>query len=134
MIWNSGNPMELTTLQSRLGVQLPPRHLEALQNLADPIHKACDFLLIESTCELLRLDYINDFLHAQDTIDPWPLFLVAFASNGCRDFYAYDLRHGMSVIYIDPDWTVAENLSAEDKLQFETFDQWYEWELSNRRR
>jgi hypothetical protein len=54
------------------------------------------------------------------------VFLVAFASNGCGDYFAYDLRSDPPrIIYTDPDCTVAENLAAEDKLEYGSFDEWY---------
>ena len=118
--------MDVAAVESRLGVQFPLRHRAALLNPADPIHDACDFLLAESPHELLRLADVHGLLHGSDCTDGWPAFLVAFASNGCGDYFAYDLRHGMQVIYIDPDLSVAENLSAKDRLRFDTFDQWYE--------
>ena len=63
-----------------------------------------------------------------------PPFLVAFASNGCGDYFAYDLRSELPrITYMDPDHTVAENLEAEDKLEYESFEQWYASRRKRRR-
>lgn len=126
--------MNLAPLESQLGLQFPPRHREALLNLADPIHTACDFLLPESPYKGLRLIDVNRLLHDPDSLNRWPDFLIAFASNGCADFFAYDLRRPPLVIYVDPDHTVEENLAAGDRLQFDSFEKWYDWELRPRRK
>jgi hypothetical protein len=127
--------MDIAEVESRVGVRFPARHRAALLDREDPIHAACDFLVIESPYELLRLVDVNAFLHSPDTVNRWPAFLVAFASNGCGDHFAYDLRsRDLPVIYMDPDLTADENLVADDKLQFATFDQWYDWQLGKRLR
>ena len=93
---------------------------------ADPIHEWCDFLVPDSPYELLRWVGANEFLHAPGHWNRWPVFLVAFASNGCGDYFAYDLRSDPPrIIYMDPDCTVAENLAAEDKQEYGSFDEWY---------
>jgi hypothetical protein len=92
-------------------------HRRALLDLADPIHEACDFLLPSSEYELLRLVHVNEFLHARPW-DPWPELLVAFASSGRGDYFAYDLRELTAIVlYLDPDRTIAENLQTTDKLE-----------------
>ncbi len=58
----------------------------------DPIHGKMDFLVPESRYEALRWVETNEFLHDQSDWDPWLPFLVAFASGGCGDYFAYDLR------------------------------------------
>jgi hypothetical protein len=92
---------------------------------ADPIHQWCDFLVLDSPYELLQWVATNGFLHSRDGPN-WPDFLVAFASNGCGDYFAYDLRSDKPrIVYMDPDYTVAENLAADDKLEYGTFEEWY---------
>ena len=94
---------------------------------ADPIHDACDFLVPDSPYELLRWVDVNEFLHTPDHWNRWPQFLVAFASNGCGDYYAYDTRsEPPKIIYMDPDNMVDENLVKTDGLEFATFEAWYE--------
>jgi hypothetical protein len=105
---------------------LPADHLLKMRDLSDQIHLACDFLLLESQHELLRINHVNDSLHRPDRGDPWPDFLLAFASNGCGDYYAYDLRTTPSIIrYMDPDQTVEENLRlSRDRLRLDSFADW----------
>jgi hypothetical protein len=101
--------MELSEAESRLGVRLPPRHQQAVLDPADPIHEACDFLVPDSPHTLLRWVGVNYFLHGAHQWDRWPPYLVAFAFNGCGDYFAYDLRSDPPrVVYIDPDRTVPE--------------------------
>lgn len=118
--------MELADAESLLGVTLPDRHRQAMLDPTDPIHDACDFLVLNSPYELLRWIGVNEFLHAPDREDRWPPFLIAFASNGCGDYFAYDLRsEPPRIIYMDPDHTVAENLTDEEMLAYESFERWY---------
>jgi SMI1 / KNR4 family (SUKH-1) len=115
--------MELSEIESRLNIRFPKKHRKAFLDLTDPIHKACDFLLPSGKHDLLRK---NEWLRSLKS-DSWPEFLVAFASNGCGDYFAYDLRQNPpTIIYIDPDDTVSENLSDASKLCFESFDEWYD--------
>jgi hypothetical protein len=122
--------MGLAEEEGRLGITLSDRHRRAMMDSADPIHEACDFLVPESPYELLRWAAVNEFLHASDRWNRWPHFLVAFASNGCGDYFAYDTRTAPAkIIYIDPDKTVDENLSKTDRFEFDTFEAWYEMKL-----
>jgi hypothetical protein len=126
--------MELHEIEQRLGMTFPPRHQQAMLDIADPVHEACDFLVPSSPYHLLRLLDVNQMLHTRDNRDCWPSFLIAFASNGCGDYFAYDLRTGPPrIIYMDPDKTVNENLSKKSALEFATFDSWYEWKVERRR-
>jgi hypothetical protein len=120
--------MEIAEIEKRLNIKFPELHLAVMVNSKDTIHEACDFLVPVTEYELLDILAVNELLHNPDYPNPWPDFLVAFASNGCGDYFAYDLRvQPNSIIYIDPDLTVEENLVAEDKLKFETFDAWYKY-------
>jgi hypothetical protein len=125
--------VELAEAEARIGIVLPEEHRRAMLDPADPIHNACEFLVHSSPHRLLELVAANEFLHAPDYGNRWPAFLVAFASNGCGDYFAYDLRTASPrVIYIDPDETVWENLASEDMLVFESFAEWYTDRLSRR--
>jgi hypothetical protein len=116
--------MELEQAEAQLSISLPNRHRQAMLDSSDPIHDACDFLVPDSPYELLRWAEVNEYLHAAGN---WPPFLVAFASNGCGDYFAYDIRQKPTrIIYIDPDRTVEENLCEEDKLEYDSFESWYE--------
>src|SRR4051794_25125375 len=126
--------MLLRDIEERLEISFPPRHKKAMADATDPVHEACDFLVPSSQYEGLLLLKVNEFLHSQDTWNRWPEFLIAFASNGCGDYFAYDTRNEPpKIIYIDPDKTVEENLSKSDGFEFDTFEAWYEYKVSQRR-
>jgi hypothetical protein len=117
---------DLSEIQRKLKFKFPARHGQAILDARDPIHEACDFLGLSRSKgdDILQT---NECIHGAKFGDPWPDFLIAFASNGCGDYFAYDTRqYPASVIYIDPDCTVKENLQAVDKVSYETFEQWYE--------
>jgi hypothetical protein len=126
--------MELSEIENRLAMTFPPRHKQAMADSTDLVHEACDFLVPSSPYELLRLVEVNDFLHAMDNGNRWPAFLVAFASNGCGDYFAYDLRtEPPKIIYMDPDRTVDENLSNRERLEYSSFEDWYASKVGRRR-
>jgi hypothetical protein len=87
-------------------VTFPEQHQRAMRDVADPIHRACDFFVQSSDNPSLDLAAENQRLHSPRVAAPWPDFLVAFASQGCGDYFAYDTRQSpASIIYIDPDAT-----------------------------
>ena len=99
-------------------------------NPVDPIHDACDFLVPTSPHELLDIVKVNEFLHRPTNWNSWPAFLVAFASNGCGDYFAYDLRGAEVLIrYIDPGYTIEEILHADDQFVFDSFEAWYRYKV-----
>lgn len=115
----------INVLEEQFHLRFSQRHRSAIEDSSDPIHQRCDFLVAESPFELLRFKDVNETLH-QLELNRWPTFLVAFASNGCGDYFAYDLRAAPpKVIYMDPDHTVEENLNSDDIFWFPTFDAWY---------
>ena len=121
--------MTLDAVEVHLGFRFPERHRQAFLDAKDPIHDASDFLVPASPYPGLEIVRVNDRLHAAE-FNAWPAFLVAFASNGCGDFFAYDLRTSPNrILYIDPDLTVDENLAADDKLQYDSFECWYAEEV-----
>lgn len=124
--------MSLADAEVRLGISLPRRHRDAMLDPSDPIHDACNFLVPSSPYELLRWVEVNECLHGTEQSNQWPAFLVAFASNGCGDYFAYDLRcEPPAVIYMDPDYTVEENLTADDRLSYPSFEAWYASQLGS---
>lgn len=118
--------MSLASVEQLLQFSFPRQHRAAMLNPNDPVHNVCDFLVPESPYHLLRLVDVNQFLRNPERPDPWPSFLIAFASNGCGDYFAYDLRgQSPEIIYVDPDHSVHENLSSTDRLAFSSFEVWY---------
>jgi hypothetical protein len=108
----------------------PEQHQRVMQDAADPIHRACDFLVQSSTNKSLDLAAVNEWLHSPEVWAPWPDFLIAFASNGCGDYFAYDTRQSPpSIIYIDPDDTPDENLTDAKALRYSSFGEWYESQI-----
>lgn len=109
-------------------------HLAVMQDPDDRVHDACDFLILDSPYPLLQVDHVNDSLHGPARVDPWPPFLVAFASNGCGDYYAYDFRTEPPVIrYVDPDKSIEENLRlSRDNVRFASFSDWYAHKVKGR--
>src|SRR5262249_28803827 len=131
----AGSNVNLEEIEAMLGLKFSERHRQALSDLNDPIHDATDFLVPSSPHEGLRLLEVNEFLHAADTWDNWPQFLVAFASNGCGDYFAYDLRSEPApIVYMDPDYTVEENLNSTGGLVFDSFESWYQSKIDKFRR
>ncbi|HEY3760878.1 MAG TPA: SMI1/KNR4 family protein [Verrucomicrobiae bacterium] len=119
--------MELSEVEAKLKFAFPDRHRQALLNPNDPIHELCAFLVISDSDTLYQnICRKNEWLHSSDFNDPWPNFLIAFASNQSGDYFAYDTRKSpVSIVYIDPDKTVEENLQDEEALWYNTFEQWY---------
>jgi hypothetical protein len=101
-----------------------------MHDKTDPIHRACDFLVESSDNMGLAFVAVNEWLHSQRVAFPWPSFLVAFASNGCGDYFAYDMSQSPpSILYIDPDATPEENLADPEALRYSSFEEWYESKL-----
>ena len=116
--------MKLDAIEDYFGIRFPDRHRQAFLDAADPIHDASDFLVPSTPYPGLDIVQVNDCLRTPP--NAWPVFLVAFASNGCGDYFAYDLRNSPEhIIYIDPDLTVDENLASDDKLQYDSFACWH---------
>ena len=105
----------------------PERHQRVMTDTSDPIQRACDFYTPDGERDLVAL---NRRLHSPEVWSPWPDFLIAFASNGCGDYFAYDTRQSpASVIYVDPDGTPEEQLADPDTLRYDSFDEWYESQM-----
>ena len=67
----------------------------------------------------------------------WPEHLVAFATNGCGDFFAYDTRdEPYRVYYVGPIGSAAEQVAAceEEGFVFAGFDDWYAYVMEPRQR
>jgi hypothetical protein len=110
----------------------PEQHQRVLEDATDPIHRACDFFVQSSKNSMLDLAVVNRWLHSANFGTPWPDFLVAFASNGCGDYFAYDMRQTpATVIYIDPDDAPEEQPTDPEALRYSSFREWYESQLES---
>ena len=99
--------MDLEELEDEFGFQFPLPHRADIQNLSSPIHKACEFLIPDGP-GLLDFAKVNRFLR-KESWQGWTAQYVAFASNGCGDYYAYDTStRPYRVVYVDPIEYVAE--------------------------
>lgn len=70
---------------------------------------------------------INADMRAEDWKN-WPDYLIAFATNECGDYFAYDTRTmPYRVYYVGPTETVPESIAGctREGFVFETFDDWY---------
>ena len=88
---------------------------------------ACDFYVPPSENSTLDIVSLNQWLHSSKVWAPWPDYLIAFASQGCGDHYAYDFRSSPPrIVYIGGERTPEESLREPDNAKGETFDEWYE--------
>lgn|SRR4051812_10773663 len=98
----------------------PERHRRLMCDISDPIHRACDFYIVNGVRDIVAL---NRDLHSEKIWSPWPDFLIAFASNGYGDYFAYDTRQSpASVVYIGPDRTPEEQLADPEAVRYRSFD------------
>jgi hypothetical protein len=81
-----GTNMDIPELEVRFRIQFPERHRQALHDATDPIHDWCVFLVPTTLNSLHDFARCNEMLHSEDQSNPWPDFLVAFASGGCGDY------------------------------------------------
>ena len=99
-------PQELNDLYLNPDLEL----IKTLPTLLWPVHH-----------DALGIIETNKSLQSSDH-DPYPPFLIAFATNECGDFWVIDTRD-QSVTYIDPDKNVEESLT-DDELYFRDFAEW----------
>jgi hypothetical protein len=116
-------------IESRYGIELPPRHRAALADAADPIHGRVVLLAAERDGERETIFSANENLRKTEWKE-WPACLLAFATNGCGDYFAYDLRHHpYPVYYIGPIGTTPDEMATceQEDFVFPSFDQWYRY-------
>ncbi len=121
---NEFTPLTERDIETRLGIALPPRHRAALVDMSDPIHTQAHLLTAMGNRSIFK---INADMRAENWKN-WPDYLVAFATNECGDYFAYDTRTiPYRVYYIGPTETVPEGVAActREGFIFETFDDWY---------
>jgi hypothetical protein len=119
-------------IEEALGITLPDGYKGALANEADPIHQKITLLGPEGN-DVTNILAVNSMARAQPWKE-WPPHLVAFATTGCDDYFAFDTRASpYRVYYVDPIDTVPQSIrSCEDQgFVFDSFDEWYRHELSS---
>src|SRR5262245_10078899 len=102
--------LSVDDIETRFQIELPPKHKRALLDLADPIHEAVELLLPEGN-DCQSIFKVNDSRRQLDWKE-WPQYLIAFATQGCGDYFCYDIRAQPYLIYyIDPIGTAAESIT-----------------------
>jgi predicted RNA-binding Zn-ribbon protein involved in translation (DUF1610 family) len=97
-----------------------------MRDALDPIHRACDFYVPPEENSTLDIVALNQSLHGDRVWARWPEYLVAFASNGCGDYFAYDLRLSPArVVYIGGERPPEEHLQEPENIAGQTFEEWY---------
>jgi hypothetical protein len=127
-------PVTFQDVEARLGVSLPQSLREVMTDPSDPIHKRKVLLALEGNC-CQSIIKVNEQLR-ELAWKKWPAYLIAFATNECGDYFAFDSRtEPYRVYYIDPNDTVPESVASNEKsgFVFESFDMWYEYEMSGAR-
>src|SRR4051794_19909410 len=116
----------IADIEAKLRIKLPPRHRAALLDPGDPIHDHKEMLGLEKDDSFNILEVNNR--QRQREWKGWPEHLIAFATNGCGDYFAYDTRNEpYRVYYIEPNDTVSESIRECDAqgFVFPDFDAWY---------
>jgi hypothetical protein len=122
----------VSKLEDRFAIVLPDRHRAALCDPQDPIHNHKSLLAFrEGSC--LNIFEVNEEMRSLEW-KGWPEYLVAFATNECGDYFAYDRREQpYPIYYIGPIGTAAEAIESckNEGFVFACFDDWYAYVLSN---
>ncbi|NRA40263.1 MAG: hypothetical protein HRU15_19110 [Planctomycetes bacterium] len=106
-------------------IEIAMEHAEYLcRNYKDPDIYKLGLLVVDCEIDGLDIEKVNESLRDK-RFDPWPDDLFAFSTMGCGDYTAYFTDDSESkIVYIDPDYTVAENLAASDAIMFDSFAEW----------
>lgn len=116
---------DIVALEHELGFQLPEGfRVLLLRPDLEFITALTSALLWAVSHKTVGILDVNTWLRTRE-FDPFPDFLIAFATNECGDYFCFD-KAGGGVIYIDPDATVEENL-RDRELSFESFDDWLDY-------
>jgi SMI1 / KNR4 family (SUKH-1) len=123
--------LSVDEIEARLRIRLPIRHRAALLDPLDPVHGRRLLLTAEGN-EVSNIFEINRDILALDWKE-WPEHLIAFATNGCGDYFAYDTRsEPYRVYYVGPTDSAPEAIAICEKegFLFDCFDDWYTYVLS----
>jgi hypothetical protein len=121
----------LEELEQHIKIQWPDQFKKALIDPSDPIH-AHTTLLVPDKVGLQNIFEANERMRAYEW-KQWPDWLMAFATNECGDYFAFDTRAlPYRIFYIDPIGSVAESIASceQEGFVFGDFSAWYEYEIS----
>ncbi len=124
---------DLTKIERSYGISLPRRLSEALLDSGDPIHR-CSVLLTTSDNPLLDAASVNAHMRSIEWKE-WPNHFVAFATNECGDYFAFNASQTpYKIYYVGPTDTVPEAVASceEEGFVFDHFDEWYDHEIADR--
>lgn len=118
----------IATAEKTLQIDIPLAHRRDLENAKSEIHQACDLLTVDGN---EHLDIVRRNLWLREgSWQGWGPNVVAFASSGCGDFFAYDLNtKPYRVFYVDPLETVEESLTGDSDLVFSSYTAWRDYEI-----
>ena len=113
-------PDDVAICETALSLDFPPELKAIFETPASCSPKALIYLLWP-IAHPIGIVSVNERLRTRE-IEPFPQHLVAFASAGCGDYFAFDVRSG-EIVYVDPSMSLEENLRATD-LRFKDFSAW----------
>ena len=116
---------DIARVEQVLGFSFPRAHRQDLERRDSEVREACEFLLVDGT-EQRDLLKKNVWLR-QNHWQGWTPRYIAFASNGCGDYFAYDLNfEPYRIIYVDPLETLEETAKEPsiDNVVFLSYDEW----------
>ncbi|MDJ0710804.1 MAG: hypothetical protein QNJ14_10455 [Woeseiaceae bacterium] len=122
--------MTIEDVERELEFTFPLPHRRDIENADDRIHIACEYLLPDGPG---RQDFLeaNRYLR-KESWQGWEKPYVAFASQGCGDWFAYDTSIiPYKIFYVDPTERVkdAAAKSGEGTLVLATYEAWKECTL-----
>ena len=123
----------LTKIERSFCITLPVKLGKVLLEPDDPIHR-CSVLLTASNNPLLDAACVNAHMRSIEWKE-WPDHFVAFATNKCGDYFAFDTsKTPHRIYYIGPTATVPEAIASceEEGFAFTQFDDWYDREIADR--
>jgi hypothetical protein len=123
--------LTVDSIETIFRIEIPRRHRALLLDPLDPIHDRKEILTPEGN-DVCNIFKVNRRLRGLDWKE-WPEYLVAFASNGCGDYFAYDTRiNPYRIFYIGPIATAPDAVAAceEEGFVFSDFDDWYNYTVS----
>jgi hypothetical protein len=119
-------PRGAEDIVSKFEIVLPAQYRMVLEDSFNPVHER--LLPCNGHGSIFE---VNERLRGTE-YKQWPIYLIAFATEGCGDYFAFDTRtFPYRIYYIDPIGTAAESMASceEEGFVFESFDEWYAREI-----